>query len=79
MSVRRSASSAMAELIVEDWHSECGSCGYGAGGWLEPPADDGDAILTPGSRTCPGCGVMFTRVIDVCAGTVRPLPVDEAA
>ena len=69
----------MADLVVEDWHTECGACGYGDGGWPDSPADVGNPILTPESRFCPGCGVAFARVVNVCTGTVSFLPVDEAA
>jgi len=43
----------MPDLIVEDWHTECGACGYGAGGWMESPRDGGNPILSPESRACP--------------------------
>jgi hypothetical protein len=69
----------MPDLNVEPWHTECGACGYGIGGWLESPADQGKPILGPDSRVCPGCGARFTRVIDECAGTVTLLPMSEAA
>ena len=46
----------MPDLIVEAWHSECGACGYGAGGWAQSPAEQRGPILGPASRVCPGCG-----------------------
>ena len=66
-------------LIVEAWHTECGACGYGDRGWVEPPASMGNPILTPESRVCPGCGVTFVRVVNVHARTTSLVPVDEAA
>jgi hypothetical protein len=67
------------DLLVEDWHTECGACGYGAGGYTGSPAEEGKPILTPESRLCPGCGVAFVRIVDTCARTVSPLAADEAA
>lgn len=52
----------MALLKVHGWHTECGECRYGSGGWASSPAREGKPILTPRSRTCPGCGVEFTEV-----------------
>jgi hypothetical protein len=76
---RRPAGAGPPELVVEDWHTECGACGYGGGGWTGSPADEGRPILTPESRVCPGCGVAFLRVVDVCAGVVSRPAVDDAA
>lgn len=54
----------MATLIVQQWSTECGACGYGAGGWAASPIlKDPDAvILTPSSKVCPSCGASFTSV-----------------
>lgn len=64
----------MADLIVQAWHTECGECRYGSGGWAASPARDDKPILTPESRTCHGCGVAFTRVVNPYAGTTTVLP-----
>jgi len=79
MRARRPSVGRMAYLVVEDWHTECGACGYGAGGWIESPLDGGNPILSPESRACPRCGVAFARVVDVSTGTVSYPPVDRAA
>jgi hypothetical protein len=76
---RREPARPVPALIVEAWHTECGACGYGDGGWVRTPARRGNPILTPESRVCPGCRVAFARVVDVQAGTVLVLPVDRAA
>lgn len=55
-------------LIIDAWHTECGSCGYGRGGWTASPRLEGKPILTPESRECHGCGVRFTRTINLYAG-----------
>lgn len=48
-------------LEVHGWHTQCGECGYGRGGWAGGPAREGKPILGPGSRVCHGCGVEFTH------------------
>ena len=50
-----------AVLEIHGWHSQCGSCGYGRGGWSASPARDGKPILTPTSTVCHGCGEQFTE------------------
>jgi hypothetical protein len=52
------------ELVVHGWHTECGTCGYGRGGWGSSPALKGEPILTPESTVCHGCGVTFTHKVD---------------
>ena len=47
MRARRPSVGRMADLVVEDWHTECGACGYGAGGWIESPLAGGNPILSP--------------------------------
>lgn len=54
----------MITLIVQRWHTECGSCGYGAGGYTSSPALEGKPILTPESDVCHGCGETFTHTMD---------------
>ena len=56
------------QLVIGAWHTECGDCGYGCGGWMASPALRGKPILTPESRECPGCGVCFTHSLDVYSG-----------
>ncbi len=53
-----------ATLEVHGWHSQCGECGYGRGGWAASPAYEGKPVLGPDSRVCHGCGVVFTHVAD---------------
>lgn len=50
-------------LVVHGWHTECGRCGYGSGGW--PAAFNGQdtPILTPESTVCHGCGRTFTHTV----------------
>lgn len=49
----------MAILVVHGWHTECGNCGYGSGGW----ASNRDfPRLHPASEKCHGCGERFTEV-----------------
>lgn len=55
-------------LIIDGWHTECGACGYGHGGWAASPALEGKPILTPSSRTCHGCGAAFTESLSVYTG-----------
>lgn len=54
----------MPTLEVHGWHTQCGACGYGRGGWAGSPAREGKPILTPESTECPGCGVVFTETSD---------------
>lgn len=68
----------MGLLIVDSWHTECGECGYGQGGWASSPALQGKTPLNPESRVCHGCGVEFTEVLDVYAAHT-PRPIEEAA
>jgi hypothetical protein len=69
-------------LVVQSWSSECGSCGFGRGGWAASPAlkDPPKEPLTPQSRVCNGCGKRFTHIENVYAweGPV-PIPADEEA
>lgn len=51
-----------AVLEVHGWHTQCGACGYGRGGWASSPAREGKPILTPESKVCHGCGERFTEV-----------------
>ena len=53
----------MAKLVVQLWSTECGSCGYGRGGWAGSPAREGKPILSPNmiGEKCPGCGEEFTE------------------
>lgn len=73
-------------LVVDRWHTECGECGYGRGGWASSPAREGNPILTPESRVCYGCNCVFTHVDDAYSmkppqpvEPVRPIPPDEMA
>ena len=66
-------------LEVHGWHTQCGVCGYGRGGWASSPARDGKPILTPASRTCHGCGATFTAVVDVNRGTTTVLSATSEA
>lgn len=47
------------ELLVHGWNSQCGTCKYGGESWADFPAG---SILTPESKVCPGCGVIFTHI-----------------
>jgi hypothetical protein len=47
---------------VHAWHTECGNCGYGSGGWAGSPGLEGKPILTPDSPKCHGCGAQFTDI-----------------
>jgi hypothetical protein len=51
-------------LVVHGWSTECGACGYGAGGWASArnPALEGKPILGPDSTICHGCDETFTHV-----------------
>jgi hypothetical protein len=49
----------VAELIVHGWNSQCGVCKYGGTSWADSPKGP---ILTPDSRECPECKVIFTHV-----------------
>jgi hypothetical protein len=57
----------MATLVVHNWHTECGTCRYGSGGWASNRNVHG--ILTPESKVCinPECQAEFTEVIDAYA------------
>lgn len=68
-----------ARLIVQNWHTECGECGYGRGGWAGSPAREGKPVLEPDSRICPGCGVAFTERELLCTIDRRIEVIDEAA
>ena len=65
-------------LEVHGWHTQCGACGYGRGGWAGGPANEGKPILTPGSRTCHGCGAAFTHVFTPYGNKLTVLPAQEA-
>lgn len=53
-------------LEIHGWHTECGACGYGRGGWASSPALDDKPVLTPEYRgECYGCGQTFTHVLNV--------------
>jgi hypothetical protein len=62
----------MGLLVISGWHTECGECGYGRGGWASSPAREGKPILTPESETCHGCGVTFTDREDVYGQALNP-------
>jgi hypothetical protein len=49
-------------LEVHGWHTQCGECGYGRGGWPSSPANQGKPILVPESKECPGCKAIFTHI-----------------
>lgn len=53
----------VSDLIVHDWSTECGVCGYGKGGWAASPALEGKPILTPESTECPSCEAEFTDIV----------------
>ena len=55
----------MITLEVHGWHTQCGACGYGRGGWAGGPAREGKPILGPDSRVCHGCGETFTHTLNV--------------
>lgn len=65
-------------LVIDAWHSECGACGYGRGGYTASPALEGLPILTPGSTSCPGCDVVFTHRLNVYTDR-EPQPIIAAA
>lgn len=69
----------MTDLVVQRWSTECGGCGHGRGGWASSPARKGLPILTPESRECPGCNVVFARRVDPYGGTITILPSEDAA
>lgn len=66
-------------LEVHGWHTQCGHCRYGRGGWAGGPAREGKPILTPESRVCHGCGQAFTHVVEQYSGKVIVLPREDAA
>jgi transposase-like protein len=54
----------MSEMVIRrigGWHTECGSCGYGRGGWAASPAREGKVPLSTDSPVCHGCGRTFTH------------------
>lgn len=51
----------MATLVVCNWHTECGNCGYGRGGYMAAAAGKDTPPLGPDSEQCPGCGEKFTE------------------
>ena len=55
-------------LEVHGWHTCCGSCGYGGGGWADSPANKSLPILTADSPHCHGCGRTFTHRLTVPTG-----------
>lgn len=48
-------------LIIHDWNSQCGECGYGGRSWTESPALRGEPILYTDSKECPNCKCKFTK------------------
>ena len=67
-------------LEIHGWHTQCGVCGYGRGGWAGGPANEGKPILTPDSRACHGCGVTFTHTSSPYSMKVEPIePIERAA
>jgi hypothetical protein len=66
-------------LIVQMWHTECSSCGYGRGGWPSSPAREGKEILGPESRVCHGCGERFTHAEYPYEGRFFALGAEEEA
>jgi hypothetical protein len=50
---------------IHGWHTECGSCRYGAGGWVSSPALEGKTPLSTDSPKCFGCGKTFTHELNV--------------
>jgi hypothetical protein len=66
--------------IVQRWHTECGSCGYGRGGWSASPALRGGDPIFVDSPRCPGCGKTFTHELDPYSRDgVMPIPSDAPA
>ena len=51
----------MGTLVVHDWYTSCGACNYGAGG-IDWRGKLEHGPLSPSSRVCPSCGVVFVEI-----------------
>jgi hypothetical protein len=49
----------MATIVVHDWYTSCGECGYGNGGPFTNLNIHGP--MSPNDEVCPSCGVIFTE------------------
>jgi hypothetical protein len=67
-------------LEVHGWHTQCGDCGYGRGGWAASPAlkNPPGEPLSPDSRVCHGCGKAFTHVLNIYTD-LAPRPIEPEA
>lgn len=56
-----------AVLEVHPWHTVCGNCGHGAGGWAAG-INRVSKPLGPDSTDCHECGARFYVKLDVYSG-----------